>query len=92
MTLHHPDFAEFKIKNIEELVNIWHQQKLGNSLGQKDQVRIKRWHYTAQQIQRLVESLDLKLNEDFLGVTYERYQRSLNNIDNQESVHNYVTS
>ena len=92
MALQHPDFAESEIKNIEELVNIWHQQKLGNSLGQKDQVRLKRWHYTAQQLQRLVQALDLKLNENFLGVTYERYQRSLNNIDNQVSVHNYITS
>ena len=83
MALQHPDFAESEIKNIEELVHIWHQQKLGNTLGQKDQVRIKRWHYTAQQIQRLVQALDLKLNENFLGVTYERYQKSLNNVDNQ---------
>ncbi|AHJ27666.1 hypothetical protein NSP_13260 [Nodularia spumigena CCY9414] len=46
-------------------------RKIIGSLEQKS------WRYRAQQIARLVQALELELNQELLGNRYDRYQDAL---------------
>ena len=76
MASHHPDFAELSV-DPENLLRTWHQLEIGKTTGTMGSVKRKRWHYTAQQLERLIKALDLELNTQSLGETYQRYQEAL---------------
>ena len=78
MVRNHPEFTHKQIlDNVDDLIRIWHSEKLGDNLGDKTNLGGKRWRYTAQQLQRLIDALELKLNRDSLGVTYDRFVDAL---------------
>lgn len=76
MALHHPEFADKQV-DIEQLVKTWHQNRVGDEKEVTGPVRRRRWRYTAQQFERLINALDLELNTQALGKSYERYQEAL---------------
>ena len=62
MSLHHPEFADKQI-DLDELVHSWRHMSLSwrKIIGPLEQ---KSWHYRAQQLSRLIQSLELELNKD----------------------------
>ncbi len=73
MALRHPDFADAQV-DVNKLARSWYDQQLGKDLSP---VTKKRWRYVAQQLQRLVDAIEIKLDPVYLGDTYDRYHKSL---------------
>ncbi|MBC1219228.1 hypothetical protein GNF10_01175 [Nostoc sp. UCD121] len=84
MSLNHPEFANKQI-DFDELVDSWRDMSLSwrKIIGPLEQ---KTWHYRAQQLSRLIQSLELELNKDRLGNRYKRYQDALETKDIQKLV------
>ncbi|MBN3905276.1 MAG: hypothetical protein HWQ35_01395 [Nostoc sp. NMS1] len=84
MSLNHPEFADKQI-DVDELVDSWRDMSLSwrKIIGPLEQ---KSWHYRAQQLSRLIQSLELELDKDRLGNRYERYQDALETKDIQKLV------
>lgn len=77
MAAYHPEFNELAI-DPENLVRTWHQLEIGKKTGAIGPVKRKRWRYTAKQLERLIQALDLELNTQSLGKTYQRYREAVN--------------
>ncbi|MDP5338535.1 MAG: hypothetical protein NWQ28_08170, partial [Nodularia sp. (in: cyanobacteria)] len=75
MSLQHPEFVNKQVE-INELIHSWRDMSLSwrKIIGSLEQ---KSWRYRAQQIARLLQALELELNQEFLGNRYNRYQDAL---------------
>ncbi|WP_287128511.1 hypothetical protein [Candidatus Cyanaurora vandensis] len=73
VALNHPAFKDHPVE-ISTLTRAWHEKQVGMELGP---INKKRWRYAAQQIERLIDALGLKLDADEIGVNYERHQKAL---------------
>lgn len=74
MALNHAEFQDLSFEP-EALPHIWYERGFGRELGP---IIKKRWRYTAQQLERLIEALDLQLDTNAMGQGYDRYQMALN--------------
>jgi hypothetical protein len=72
MALKHPEFADKQV-DLNKLVLSWREKGYGQEPSPLVQ---KRWRYTAQQLERLVDALDLHLKGDEMGESYKRYQKA----------------
>ncbi len=84
MSLHHPEFADKQI-DLEQLIDSWRDMSLSwrKIIGSLEQ---KSWHYRAQQLSRLIQSLELELDQERLGNRYDRYKDALAAKDIQKLV------
>lgn len=75
MSLQHPEFVNKQVE-MNELIHAWRDMSLSwrKIIGSLEQ---KSWRYRAQQIARLLQALELELNQEFLGNRYNRYQDAL---------------
>lgn len=73
VALNHPLFKDYPI-DIAELTQRWYDQKVGFEMGP---INKKRWHYTAQQLERLIAQMGIVLNPGEIGPNYTRYQKAL---------------
>ncbi len=75
MSLQHPEFINKQV-DMNKLINSWRNMNLSwrKIIGSLEQ---KSWRYRAQQIARIVQALELELNQELLGNKYHRYQDAL---------------
>ena len=74
MAFNHPEFRDIDL-DPESLPHTWYLSGFGQELGP---IIKKRWRYTSQQLERLIEALDIQLDIERMGQGYERYQSALN--------------
>lgn len=74
MAFNHPEFDGIDL-DPKMLPCTWYEKGFGKELGP---IIKKRWRYTSQQLERLIQALDIKLNADRMGQGYDRYKIALN--------------
>lgn len=74
MAFNHPEFRDVDL-DPQALISSWYEKGLGKELGP---IIKKRWRYSSQQLERLIEAMDIKLNPERMGKGYERYKMALN--------------
>jgi hypothetical protein len=75
MAMRHPEFTDSQA-DIPVLTRDWHDRKIGMEPGGLQKMR---WRYVSQQLERIIDVLEIKLDPDAIsGNGYNRYQESLN--------------